>query len=59
MKKKRTRHHLKPKARGGTAKDGILYLWADRHHFWHALFGEQFLIETLIKDLSDTEAAQA
>jgi len=38
MRRKLTRHHLVAKERGGTGKDGILYLWRDKHDCWHRLF---------------------
>lgn len=43
-----SRHHLTAKSRGGVAnKQNILYLWSDRHHFWHCLFQNATLDEII------------
>jgi hypothetical protein len=47
-----SRHHLVPKSRGGKKKHGILIMSPDKHHAWHALFGNMTIgevIETLVE----------
>ena len=53
--KKRTRHHLIPKARRGELKhkyiagdfERTLNLWLERHRAWHFLFGNMTIPEII------------
>jgi len=46
--KRKTRHHIKNKCRGGTnSPENILMLWNDKHAAWHALFRNMDLDEII------------
>ena len=49
MKKKRkTRHHLRNKCKGGTnTPENLMILWDDKHSAWHTLFKNMNLDEII------------
>lgn len=47
-KRKRNRHHLKPKSRGGDkTQDNLLLIDIERHLAWHNLWGNRTLDEVI------------
>ena len=47
-KKKRTRHHIRPKSRGGSNEvSNILMLWETKHRIWHEVFDNRTLEEVI------------
>lgn len=47
-RRRRNRHHLRPKCRGGRDDESnLLLIYTERHEMWHKLFGERTLEEVL------------
>lgn len=47
-KRKRTKHHLLPRSRGGTSSpENILVLWNNRHEAYHEFFGNATISEAI------------
>lgn len=47
-KKRRNRHHLTPKSRGGEGyRYNLLLIGMDRHEAWHRLWGNRTLAEVI------------
>lgn len=45
-KKRRSRHHILNKSRGGTkTEDNILLIYREKHDLWHKLFKDRTLRE--------------
>jgi len=48
-----TRHHRKPKAQKGRAKDGISEVSDAKHRAWHTLFSGERSTRSIVKELND------
>ena len=48
MFRKRNRHHLRPRSRGGDSHpSNLLLIQVERHETWHRLFGNRTLSEVI------------
>jgi hypothetical protein len=46
--KGQSRHHLRPRSRGGTDRpSNILMIGIERHQYWHQVFGNRTLDEII------------